>query len=61
MDAFTLACNPGGVAERIAVTSPFGAVVRWSLPVPPPSERYVAALATAGSVLPVRCWVWGGP
>lgn len=59
MDAFALARHPSASGERVVIAGADGAVSRWSLPLPPPSERHVAALATAGALRPRRCWAWG--
>lgn len=59
MDAFVLARHPGAAVERVVISGADGPVTRWSLPVPPPSEHCVAALATAGAPRPLRCWAWG--
>jgi len=61
MDAFTLAGPAGAAAERVVVAAAAIALTRWLLPVPPPSTGYVAALSTAGSPHPVRCWSWDDP
>ena len=61
MDAFALARHPGASEERVVITGAHGAATRWSLTVPPPSEGYVAALATAGALRPLRCWFWSDP
>ena len=61
MDAFALARHPGASEERVVITGAHGAATRWSLTVPPPSAGYVAALATAGALRPLRCWFWSDP
>jgi 4'-phosphopantetheinyl transferase len=61
MDAFTLALHPGDSSEEVVIVGDHGAASRWTLPVPPPSEGYVAALATAGAPRPLRCWFWSDP
>lgn len=58
VNAFTLSRDPGESAERLVIAGENGTSPRWSLPVPEPCPGYVAALVTAGSPRPVRCWTW---
>jgi 4'-phosphopantetheinyl transferase len=62
VNTFVVRPLPGAAVERLVIGGPDGNAVRWLLTVPPPSEGYVAALATSGVPRPLRCWAWrGGP
>ncbi len=58
VNAFTLSFKPGASPERIVAKSKEGNARRWLIPVPELSPGYVAALATAGSPSPLKCWTW---
>ncbi len=58
---FVLTRPRSAATERVVIGDPRGSAVRWSLTVPPPSEGYVAALATAGALRTLRCWAWREP
>ncbi len=57
LDSFTLSM-PGAAAPERVVVAGADRVSSWILPVPPPDTDFVAALATAGAPLPVRCFTW---
>lgn len=57
MDSFVLTRPPDAAVEQVTVSGIDGPMVRWSLPVPPPSEGYLSAVATAGGARPLRCWL----
>lgn len=57
LDAFLLS-RDSSATERVAIECDGVAAVRWVLPVPAPEEGFAAAVATAGTPSPMRCWSW---
>lgn len=59
LDSFSLSGWPDG-AEHLVLQTTEGPSDRWVLPLPPPSDGYVAALASDAALLTVRCFRWPG-